>query len=598
MADGDGGLGSAEQTPDEGSVRVLLVGDNAGDAALIRALLEGIETTTFELSHAHALAQALEALERNEVDVLLMHVGDGGPRALAAVSQARVRSPLVPIVVLADSDDDELATKAVEAGARGYLVMCAISPGMLAWSLQHALRNQRMFLELNIARERARQLATFDQLTGLANRSLFADRLEQAVATARRNRSKLAVLFIDLDQFKVINDTLGHTAGDALLRSAAQRIGACLRSSDTGARLGGDEFAVLLTNQQDERDATSVAEKLLQALRKPVRLRDGDHLITASVGIACFPGDAGGAPELLKHADTAMYHAKGEGRDRYAFFAEGMRSDAVERAALEGQLRSALEGGELVLHYQPVVDAARGTLIGAEALLRWQHPELGVVLPGEFLRLAEDSRLIVPIGDWVLRTACAQAVQWQDEGREGFRMAVNVSPQQFQPEEFVGNVKAALDETGLRAESLELELTERSLLHDSRRTLSQFAILKRLGVRLSIDDFGTGYSALAYLKQLPVDVLKIDQSFVRALTTDPADATITSTIVQMARALNLATIGEGVETVEQMQLLASYGCNRMQGHLFAEALPAREFENLLDAPPYWWMRGPGEALAG
>ena len=543
------------------------------------------------------LQHAFETLERDEVDVLLMDVGSGSPRELVAVSQARVRAPLVPVVVMADNDDESLALKAVEVGARGYLLKCALSAGALVWSLQHAIRNQRMFLELNIARERARQLATYDQLTGFANRSLFQDRLDQAVASARRNRQKLAVLFLDLDRFKVINDSLGHLAGDALLRLAAQRVATCLRKSDTGARLGGDEFAILLTNLTDEADAPRVAEKVLSALREPVSLKGREHLITGSIGIATFPRDAASSEELLKRADAAMYAAKSSGRDRYTVFSQSQNTKALERAARESRLRTALESHELAIFYQPVVDASRGRVIGAEALIRWRHPELGLMLPAQFLGIAEESQLIVSIGEWVLRNACEQAARWQQSGHDGFRIAVNVSPNQFASGHFVAMVRDALRGTGLRPDSLELEITERSLLSGGQRTLAQFAMLRGLGVRISIDDFGTGYSALSYLKQLPVDVLKIDQSFVRAVATDPADATITSTIVQMARALNLTTVAEGIETTEQMQLLASYGCSRMQGHLFSEAIEPDRFAELLSAPPFWWLRGAARAAS-
>jgi diguanylate cyclase (GGDEF)-like protein len=568
---------------------VLLVGGSSADADLLRALLEHSAQTAIALSHAHNLSQSFEALEGSGVDVLLMDVGAGSPRDLVAVSQARVRAPLVPVVVIADSDDEILAVKAVEIGARGYLIKCALSAGALVWSLQHAIRNQRMFVELNIARERARQLATYDQLTGFANRSLFQDRLDQAVASARRNRQKLGVLFLDLDHFKVVNDTLGHLAGDALLRLASQRIATCLRKSDTGARLGGDEFAILVTNLAEDGDAVRVAEKILSTLKEPVPLKGRDHMITASIGISTFPKDAGSADELIKKADQAMYAAKAAGRARYAVAAQLVRPEEQERAARERRLRSGLEGHELALHYQPVVDVSRGRVIGAEALIRWRHPELGLMLPGDFLGLAEESDLIIDIGAWVLRTACAQAAAWQQGGHPGVRIAVNVAPQQFGAGEFVASVRDALRETGLRPESLELEITERSLLSGGQRTLAQFAMLRGLGVRTAIDDFGTGYSALAYLKQLPVDVLKIDQSFVRAVASDPADATITSTIVQMAGALNLTTIAEGVETNEQMQLLASYGCNRMQGYLFGEATSSEVFSKLLGARPFFWM---------
>ena len=583
-------MDAPERAREETQFRVLLVAERAADADLVRAMLESLAEPRFQLRHAPTLSQALEALDRNETDVLLVDVGAGTQRELAAVLQARVRAPLVPVIAVVESDDEALALRAVEVGARGYLVKSAIGPGALVWSLQSAIRGQRMFLELNIARERARQLATYDQLTGFANRALFQDRLGQAVASARRNRHKLAVLFLDLDEFKQINDSIGHGAGDALLRLAAQRIGTCLRKSDTGARLGGDEFAILLTNLAEEGDAERVAEKLLALLREPLPLKGREHRISASIGIACFPRDATSAEDLLKKADAAMYQAKNDGRDRFAFWGPKHNADVLERAALEHRLRVALDGGELRLHYQPVVDVSRGRVVGAEALIRWRHPELGLVLPAEFLALAEETQLIIPIGEWVLRTACQQAARWQTSGHPGFRIAVNVSPQQFQPGEFVAMVRDALRESDLRPDSLELELTERSLLHDGQRTLAQFAMLKGLGVRMAIDDFGTGYSALSYLKQLPVDTLKIDQSFVRAVTTDPADATITSTIVQMAHALNLSTIAEGVEQTEQMQLLASYGCARMQGHLFSEAVEADEFTRLLSAPHFWWMR--------
>lgn len=573
-----------------GPIRVLLVGGRAADAELLRALVENSQQTRIALSHAPSLSQAFEVLESNGVDVLLMDAGQGTPRDLVAVSQARVRAPLVPVVVLVDGDDESLAAKAVEVGARGYLIKCALSPGAIVWSIQHAIRNQRMFVELGIARERARQLATYDQLTGFANRSLFQDRLDQAVAAARRNRQKLAVLFLDLDRFKIVNDTFGHLAGDALLRLAAQRIATCLRKSDTGARLGGDEFSILLTNLTDEVDAARVAEKVLATLREPVQIKGREHLITASIGISTFPRDAASSDELLRRADAAMYSAKAGGRARYALYSTTQTPVEVERASREQRLRIGVESRELALHYQPVVDVTRGRVIGAEALVRWRHPELGLMLPAEFLGLAEESDLIVAIGEWVLRAACEQAAIWQSAGHPGFRIAVNVSPHQFQAGEFVAQVRSALRDFDLRPDSLELEITERSLLSGGQRTLAQFAMLRGLGVRMAIDDFGTGYSALAYLKQLPVDVLKIDQSFVRTVASDPADATITSTIVQMARALNLTTIAEGVETTEQMQLLASYGCARMQGHLFSEAVEPERLGELLDAPPFFWMR--------
>jgi EAL domain-containing protein (putative c-di-GMP-specific phosphodiesterase class I) len=347
-----------------------------------------------------------------------------------------------------------------------------------------------------------------------------------------------------------------------------------------------------LTHLDDEADAGRIAQKVLALLREPLSSDAASPSISASIGIALFPRDSEDAETLIKKSDAAMYQAKAAGRDRIVQWQGDSRSvPIVTKPSVDRRLREALEGGELVLHYQPVVDVGRGRIVGAEALLRWRHPKHGLVLPGEFLPIAESSQLIVSIGAWVLRSACMQAARWQALGHPGFRIAVNVSPQQFQPEDFVQQVRATLVETELRADCLELEITERSLLHDSERTLAQFAMLKGLGVRMAIDDFGTGYSALAYLKRLPVDTLKIDQSFVRTLASDPADATITSTIVQMAHALNLSTIAEGVETLEQMQLLGSYGCSRMQGYLFGEGIEPDQFTRQLDAPPFWWIRG-------
>jgi diguanylate cyclase (GGDEF)-like protein len=448
-----------------------------------------------------------------------------------------------------------------------------------------------MILQLNTARERARHLATHDQLTGLANRSLFHDRLAQAVAAARRGRQKLAVLFVDLDGFKSINDTLGHAVGDGLLRGIARRIASCLRESDTAARLGGDEFAVLLTNLGNELDAATVARKIVAALGEPLQFRQQSTTIRCSIGIATFPRDAQDAEALLKRSDTAMYHAKQRGGSRFDFYTEDMNAAIQRRVALEDRLRTALDQNEFIVHYQPQFDLTRGRIIGAEALLRWKHPELGLVSPGHFLPIAEETGLIVPIGDWILRTACEQNARWNREGHRGLRVSVNVSSQQFLEPGLADVVKSALDQSGLAPISLELEITESSLLRDVEVTVNTLRRLKDLGVRLAIDDFGTGYSSLAYLKRLPIDVLKIDQSFVRALTTDPADATITQTIVQLAAGLNLTTIAEGVETLEQLLLLGSYGCSRMQGFLFGKPVPREIFETWLANPPFRWIQG-------
>ncbi|HXK25505.1 MAG TPA: EAL domain-containing protein [Myxococcota bacterium] len=584
-------MAAADSPSHPSRIRVLCVGGSDADAQEVGALLGASRIVAFEIVHSADLADALALAESRNVDVMLLLLDANDAPRMAALARARLSAPLLPIVVLSHLDDESVALRALQNGARGYLVRSETSPRLLVTTLGAALESHRMILQLNTARERARHLATHDQLTGLANRSLFHDRLEQAVAAARRGRHKLAVLFVDLDGFKSINDTLGHAVGDGLLRGIARRIASCLRETDTAARLGGDEFAVMLTNLGNELDSATVARKIVAALGEPLQFRQQTTTIRCSIGIATFPRDAQDAEALLKRSDTAMYHAKQRGGSRFDFYTDDMNAAIQRRVALEDRLRTALDQSEFVVHYQPQFDLTRGRIIGAEALLRWKHPELGLVSPAHFLPIAEETGLIVPIGDWILRTACDQNARWNREGHRGLRVSVNVSSQQFLEPGLADVVKSALDQSGLAPISLELEITESSLLRDVEVTVNTLRRLKDLGVRLAIDDFGTGYSSLAYLKRLPIDVLKIDQSFIRALTTDPADATITQTIVQLAAGLNLTTIAEGVETLEQLLLLGSYGCSRMQGFLFGKPAPAHVFEGWLENPPFRWIQG-------
>jgi diguanylate cyclase (GGDEF)-like protein len=575
-------------------VRVLLVGGSAKDAAALRGLLAESHSMGFEVTHAERLAQALGLPEAREADVMLLHVDEADLPQLSSLTQARLSAPLTPVVALSDIDDETVALKALQNGARGYLLKSETNPRLLVTTLGAALESHRMVLQLNSARERARHLATHDQLTGLANRSLFHDRVAQAVSAARHSRQKLAVLFMGVDGFKAINDTLGHAVGNGLLRGIARRLGSCLRETDAAARLGGDEFAMLLTNLSSELDAATVARKLVHVLGQPIQFRRQSISIRSSIGIATFPRDTSDPEELLTKSDTAMYHAKEQGGNRFEFYTHDMNALVQRRVALEDDLRNALDESQFLVHYQPQFDLTRGRIIGAEALLRWQHPKLGLVPPSHFLPIAEETGLIVPIGDWILRVACDQNAQWSRSGHRGLRVAVNVSSQQFLEAGFADVVRKALEESGLAPPSLELEITESSLLSDVEITVNTLGHLKDMGVRLAIDDFGTGYSSLAYLKRLPIDVLKIDQSFVRTLTTDPADATITEAIVRLASGLNLSTIAEGVETLEQLLLLGSYGCNRMQGFLFGKPVPAEMFVRWLHDPPFQWVQGEDE----
>ncbi|MDP3701854.1 MAG: EAL domain-containing protein [Hylemonella sp.] len=434
-------------------------------------------------------------------------------------------------------------------------------------------------------RKRAEQkiefLAYHDPLTGLPNRVLLEDRLQQAIVQAERSRSSLALVFLDLDNFKNINDSLGHATGDALLMEVSARLKRCVRDSDTISRQGGDEFVLILRELHGAETCLPVLTKIMETLQEPY-LHEGNELTTsASIGIAVYPQDGSDFDILRKKADMAMYRAKEAGRNTYRFFDEAMDDEAVEHLLMRSGLRRALERGEFVLHYQPQIDLGSGRIIGAEALLRWQHPEYGLVPPGRFIPVAEESGLIVPIGAWVMHQACRQAAAWQHSGLPDLVIAVNLSAVQFRRGNVEETVSEALAATGLNPALLELELTESILIQNIEQVLASVQRLKKRGVKLSIDDFGTGYSSLSYLKRFDIDKLKIDQSFIRDLASDPDDAAIVRAIIQMAHSLGLLTIAEGVETPELLRQLQSFGCDEAQGYHFARPMPPEEFERYL-----------------
>jgi diguanylate cyclase (GGDEF)-like protein/PAS domain S-box-containing protein len=417
-------------------------------------------------------------------------------------------------------------------------------------------------------------MAQHDALTKLPNRLLLRDRLEQAVTHAQRSRTKLALLFLDLDHFKNVNDSLGHTAGDALLKEVTLRLGECVRDSDTISRQGGDEFLIVLSDLTDTDAAIPVLAKIMERLQESF-LIDGIEVSTSvSMGIAICPDDGNHFDALLKKADMAMYRAKEAGRNSYRFFDEAMNIEALEHLAMRNGLRRALERGEFVLHYQPQINLRSGVVTGVEALIRWNHPELGLVAPGRFISVAEESGLIVPIGDWVLHEACRQALRWKQAGVPDMIMAVNLSAVQFKRGNVEQSVLQALKATGFNPALLELELTESILIQNVENVLGTVKRLKQMGVKLSIDDFGTGYSSLSYLKRFDIDKLKIDQSFIRDLSTDPDDAAIVRAIIQMASSLNLTTIAEGVEDFSMLQTLRTFQCDEAQGYHFAHPMPA------------------------
>ncbi|MBI3609120.1 MAG: EAL domain-containing protein [Nitrospirae bacterium] len=431
------------------------------------------------------------------------------------------------------------------------------------------------------AEETIRHQAYHDLLTDLPNRLLCMDRLTLALSHADRYRQKVAVMFVDLDRFKLINDSMGHEIGDRLLKNVAERLIACLRKSDTVARMGGDEFMLLLPELRKAEDAAVVAHKILEAVEPPFNLEDREFYLTASIGISLYPDDGEDAQTLVKSADTAMYRAKEQGRNHYQFFSSAMKMVASERLALENSLRRALERREFMVHYQPQIHLPTGEITGMEALARWQHPERGLVSPAQFIPLAEETGLIVPIGEWVLRTACAQTKAWKTTGAGALRITVNLSVRQFRQKNLAEIVGRVLAETGLDPSDLVLELTEGSIMQNVETTIAALRALKTMGVRISIDDFGTGYSSLNYLKRFPVDILKIDQSFVRNITNDPGNAAIATAIVAMAHSLKMEVIAEGVETADELAFLRSLRCDGMQGYLYSKPVAAEAFTKLL-----------------
>ncbi len=442
------------------------------------------------------------------------------------------------------------------------------------WSFRDVTDRRKAEMDLHFA-------ANHDHLTGLPNRAAFADRLHTAVLRARRHSRQLAVVFIDLDRFKTINETLGHTAGDRLLTVVAARLSASLREIDCVARLGGDEFVLLLEDLAAEKPLGRIAQKILETLAQPYDIDGHECHVTASIGISTFPGDGDDAQTLLKNADVAMYRAKEQGKNAFEFYSSELNLRTVERLALEASLRRAVHRGEFALHYQPKIDLAGDRVIGVEALVRWRHPELGNIPPNTFIPIAEETGLIGRISEWVLRTACLQAAEWRQQALPRLRMAVNVSARQFAQGGLTEQVKAVLEETGLEPDLLELELTESMVMHNTDRAIKIMAELRGLGAHLSIDDFGTGYSSLGYLKRFPIDSVKIDRSFVRDVPASPDDAALSKAIIDMAHTLRLRAVAEGVETAAQVEFLRRHGCDEVQGYYFGKPMPAAELEEFV-----------------
>ena len=554
---------------------VLLIEDNAGDARLIREMIAEDPDAPFDLHVAERLAHGLDFLANRGAGLVLLDLSLPDSLGLETFAKVFEHSPSVPIIVLTGTDDSTVALKAVKRGAQDFLVKGKLDRELLVRSMQYSIERKRYQVQLE-------HQANYDALTGLPNRTLLHDRLRQAVFAQRRVHA-IAVVFIDLDHFKFVNDSLGHSVGDELLKNTAARLRSVLRDGDTVARLGGDEFVLVLNDQNDEEVVFRAMQRIAATVNAPMTIGGKELFITCSAGISLHPQDGPDVDTLLKNADVAMYRAKEAGRNNFQFFTAEMNQLVTERLQMEQSLRHALERREFVLHYQQKVDMRTGSVCGSEALLRWMHPEWGLVRPARFIPLAEETGLIVQIGEWVLGEACRQNVAWQKEGLDPGVVSVNLSARQFRREGLVRAVSRILAESGLEPSKLEMELTESMVMHNAEAAIAILQGLKSLGVTLSVDDFGTGYSSLAYLKDLPIDTLKIDRSFVRDIEAGGThgEGVLAQAIISLAHALNLKVIAEGVETDAQLRFLTKHRCDEVQGFYYGEPVAPKAFARLL-----------------
>jgi diguanylate cyclase (GGDEF)-like protein len=568
------------QQREDPPLRVLLVESDAAEAERVRRLLAGAGPDRFELAHAPRLQTALALLGRDGCDVALVTLEPAGADGAQVVRRLREVSA-IPIIGLARSRDAAPVLEALRQGAQDCLLREECDAPILVRGLLHAVERQRLVDELRSVRSRERYLATHDAVTGLPNRFLFEDQLRHSLAAAGRNQKLLAVLFLGLDRFGHVNDSLGHAAGDELLAQVGGRLRGAVRKTDGVARLGGDEFVVMVEDLTRGQEAIRVARKLREAIAASYRVGGREFWVTPSIGIAVHPRDGADPESLIRNAHAAMRDAKSRGGDETCFFSRAMDETNRKRLLLETRLRRALECNELELHYQPKVEIESGRITGAEALLRWTDLELGPVEPKAVIPIAEETGLISEIGAWSLRTACAQNAEWQRAGLGRLRVSVNLSARQIADDGLREMVVRALWDSGLEPSQLELEITESSLMQNEEVAVRLLEDLKRVGVAVSLDDFGTGFSSLSYLKRFPVDILKIDQSFVRDIALDPDDAAIVGAIISIAENLQLGVIAEGVETEQQRAFLRARGCPEMQGFLMSPAIPASAFTELL-----------------
>jgi len=551
------------RSDEEHEVReVLLVEDNRIDAQLIRRLLRRVSLSYYRITHVRTLNDAVLSAEELTPDVILADLNLPDSRGTHTVASLQNAYPDIPLVIVSAWEDEGISLRSVAAGAQDYLVKGHIDGANLHRVIRYAIERKRTELELV-------RLAQFDQLTGLPNRTLLRERVNHALARAMRSGSGVATLILDMDRFKEINDSLGHEVGDKLLIEAAKRIRANVRDQDTVARLGGDEFAVVLEGVSEAKEVLPVIERILSSLREVNTVEGHEVMTSTSIGIAMYPENGTDLSELLRAADLAMYQAKSTGRSCYQFFADAMQEEAQTRRALEWSLRSAVEKKEFELFYQPQICLRTGGVVGVEALMRWAHPTRGLLTPFHFISGLEEFGLINEVGEWVLHTACEQIQRWHAMELTPMRISVNVSAQQFEDPMLIDKVRLALAESKVAPEFLELELTESCLMSDPAQAGALLREIRDVGVRIAIDDFGTGYSSLTYLNEFPLNVLKIDKTFVQSVESNDRGGPISNMIIGLGQNLGLEVVAEGVETEGQLRYMQEHGCDIAQGYLYA-----------------------------
>lgn len=567
-------------------IKVLLVEDDKGDYLFTRDLLSDIAGVHHDLKWVMTFEAALEEMSQNQYDIYLFDFRLGERTGLDLLREITGRGSNVPVVLLTGQGDKEIDMEAMKSGASDYLVKGKIDSTLLERTIRYAMEHKR-------AEEQIKQLAYYDPLTHLPNRVLFHEQLKQAIANSLRHQKPVAVMFLDLDNFKRINDTLGHNVGDELLKRAADRLNSCLRkgdtitrpnSSNTVGRVGGDEFTILLPETIDGQAVARVAQRILKVLSQPFILEGHEVVVTTSIGVAVYPHDGEDMNTLLMNADAAMYHAKNQGKNNFQFYNRSMNAAALERLTLEKDLRKALERGEFVLYYQPRMEVRTGKIVGMEGLIHWQHPDKGIISVEEFIPVAEEIGLGIAIGEWAMRTACTQNKNWQRKGMTPVRVSLRLSSQQLRQQDLIKTVVQVLEASGLDSQYLELEITEGIVTHDRKTSIGMLRQLKNRGIRLCMGDFGTGYFPLSNLKSFPLDVIKIDRSFVKSIITEPDGEAIVAAIIAMAKSLKLRLLAEGVETEQQLAFLLERGCEEIQGSLVSQPLTAEEVTGFLASP--------------